>query len=890
MVRITIVAKGAATRARLAATRTAAQTGAARRAARRGAETETGSRLEAARRSAETALKEARRSADIKAREIAARMFAETQARQIRFKKLIAADKPITELFLPKKKEVPIIKKARIKKTRQRLESTAKEKGIIFLKRQELGITKTEERKLTSREKQATEDIKRAEEILGIKDSGAGFIIDPKTVPITAEESIQSAIKGRISKLNELQRQRKTEKTKRKIITLGSDIKTIKEVARRGETFALGVSSAVISNVAGIVQLPKTAKKLIDEIKEDPKKNIVGIGKRIPNVLRKEKVEFIDLYRVSPTEAVGNIAGQLVFFAGTGKVLKVVGKLGKIPAKAVRTALKGKKGTKIKLIGTQGIVGDKIITKIIFAKGKRQIGGAIGVSVVKGKKVFTQVVGKVGKVGKIRKKFIEKAVFVGREISISKSQRFKLTSQLKKIQKFRKLTKTEKQLFTRLRGKKKTIRLSRDLEGILQVGVGKIAQAPGTKLLRTTIRFPTGQLKKIQAKGLKIKDFVSFSTVFTRKDLSLIIGKTLTKKKNIVEFIGLIKGTSPKTFKSFSVGKQKLFSRALKDVVGVATATTTRSRTIIPKLSPKAKSLIIRSTGITIAKVRVIPRPIVKKQIQVLTRKTKQVSIQRVKIKTQQKQLTKQRGAIATKQKQLVKQKVTQKTKQKQKQLTRQKQSAKQKQKQLTKQRQKLLQKQKQLTKQRQKLITKFIKVPPPRLKVIIPKAKVPVGLIKRRKKRRKRIKVKPVIKQGYNVFGKHKRKFIRLNKVPLSKSQALDRGAFAIDKSTGATYKIVPVGKVKRLGKLTKGEAGHFSRTKKKYRSFRIKKGKKITLKNKYIEKRGKPRIDTRGEVKGLSLAKFAKQKGFIGKRPSKRKRKSTRRSTKRKVKRRRR
>ena len=98
-------------------------------------------------------------------------------------------------------------------------------------------------------------------------------------------------------------------------------------------------------------------------------------------------------------------------------------------------------------------------------------------------------------------------------------------------------------------------------------------------------------------------------------------------------------------------------------------------------------------------------------------------------------------------------------------------------------------------------------------------------------------MKKKVVGRLGYDVYGKHKRKFIKLSKVPLSKTQALDRGSFTVDKSTGVTFKIKGVGRVKKLGKLTKGEKGHFSRTKKKYRSFRIQKGKKITLKDKYIE-----------------------------------------------------
>ena len=138
--------------------------------------------------------------------------------------------------------------------------------------------------------------------------------------------------------------------------------------------------------------------------------------------------------------------------------------------------------------------------------------------------------------------------------------------------------------------------------------------------------------------------------------------------------------------------------------------------------------------------------------------------------------------------------------------------------------------------------------------------------LIVKRKKGKK--PVKKEARRGYNVFGKSKGKFIRLNRIPLSKAQARDRGSFAIDKSTSATFKIVAVGKRKKIGKVGKGEVGHFARTRKKFRKVKFKRKRKIAIRNKFIEKKGRPRIDTRGEKKGLKLAKFAKQRGFIGKR----------------------
>ena len=116
----------------------------------------------------------------------------------------------------------------------------------------------------------------------------------------------------------------------------------------------------------------------------------------------------------------------------------------------------------------------------------------------------------------------------------------------------------------------------------------------------------------------------------------------------------------------------------------------------------------------------------------------------------------------------------------------------------------------------------------------------------------------------GYNVFGKFRGKLIKLNKKPLSKQDAKDRMAAAIDRTTARTGKIKPVGKVKTLGTLRKGERGTFKRTKNKFRQVRIKRKKKIKLTNTFIEKKGRPLIDTRGEKRGLSLSKFRKRFGF--------------------------
>lgn len=112
-----------------------------------------------------------------------------------------------------------------------------------------------------------------------------------------------------------------------------------------------------------------------------------------------------------------------------------------------------------------------------------------------------------------------------------------------------------------------------------------------------------------------------------------------------------------------------------------------------------------------------------------------------------------------------------------------------------------------------------------------------------------------------FNVLGKSGKKFVKLNKIPFTRNDALSRGAFAIDNTTSKTFKIIPAGKSKEPGALRKGEKNYFNRNRDKLRAFKVKKGKRFEIKPKFIEKT-KFAIDTRGEKSGLTVAKFVKQR----------------------------
>jgi len=124
--------------------------------------------------------------------------------------------------------------------------------------------------------------------------------------------------------------------------------------------------------------------------------------------------------------------------------------------------------------------------------------------------------------------------------------------------------------------------------------------------------------------------------------------------------------------------------------------------------------------------------------------------------------------------------------------------------------------------------------------------------------KRKKGVsKKKPTKQQAWDAFGRPLKKFkgqkqpklIKLNKRSLSKVQAQRLGSTLADTTISRTFKIKAVkGKPKSPHLKTK------SFKKRKFRDFKIRKGKRVKLKNTFIE-RTKFLIDHSGEKRGLTL-----------------------------------
>jgi hypothetical protein len=141
--------------------------------------------------------------------------------------------------------------------------------------------------------------------------------------------------------------------------------------------------------------------------------------------------------------------------------------------------------------------------------------------------------------------------------------------------------------------------------------------------------------------------------------------------------------------------------------------------------------------------------------------------------------------------------------------------------------------------------ITGFPLVPPPR------------------KKERKRKKpTKPF--EAFDALVKVGPDFRRVNRKPLTKGDARSLGARVTDNTVAAQFKVK---KVKSKKEPVGIGDNYFERNRPKFRKFQRTKGVKRPLVDRFIERRAN-RIDTVGEVRGLSVARFLKQRrgGLVG------------------------
>ena len=523
---------------------------------------------------------------------------------------------------------------------------------------------------------------------------------------------------------------------------------------------------------------------------------------------------------------------------GGGEVLRMYA--GTVPITPAGIPVGIPKNLKVTFLGTQKMKGNKIITDIVFKVGKKRIGIAKGVTISRTKDATTIVLGKSGvravkfptqKIG-----IIKKQVFAGIEKTVSKQAKFLLRSKLKILKKIRMEIPKIK-----LPGAKTITLIRRNIKGFKQAGFGRVISAKGDKLFKAGKR----------VKGFKTSDFASISGILTKQDLSLIIGKTITTAGDKARFIGIIKGS--RGVGSLTGIQKSQYQVALKKVISVVASATTKADKV--KGLTSAQRIIV-----TQQIIKKTIEPAIVKKVAVLKPKLKPIvrpSVAPLRLKQIPKARTKRKQKVAqlSAQGQSIKQRIAQVTK------ARQKAKTKLAQRTLQKTRQRLKMRLKILTIQKQKVAAIELRlgfIPTPAqaeiLGLVIPKVK---------KKIRKPPKKPPKKPRSFHVYarplrkkGRKKPKLIRVTKRPIKKRRARDLRNYLVDTSLSRTAGLKGSGR-KPFKQTLKAPTGYASKTQKKFRKFKIVKGKKIPLRKWRVIERKRHLLDTKQEKKQITLRK---------------------------------
>ncbi len=528
-----------------------------------------------------------------------------------------------------------------------------------------------------------------------------------------------------------------------------------------------------------------------------------------------------------------------------GQVL--LGDLPLVPASAIPKGI-----TSIKFLGKQKTLKNgKVVTDIIFKTSKGNVGIAKGISVQKGSQGQSIVLGRFAKQGvkfpSTKIKLGRARSFVSVEKTLSKPVVFKLKKTMQLISRGKKL------------GNIKIIKAN--LNGLRQAGIGRSGVVRGKRFFRTSIRFPSGKISRRAIKGIDFDDFASLSNVMTKKEISIIVGNSISGKGAKARFIGIIKGTS-KAGKSFSVsGVQKQqYSKAIQKVISATSSAlaqaeqTTRG---VSKLGVLAKASNILSKSVSVRKP--ISRVITRTRIKQVTIKTpsqkiitKQVNQIKQKIKGVRTAKATQirKGLQKVKVLQVQQTKITQRTKQLQRQSVKARttQKTKQLQRQIQKQRQKVTQLQRQITKQLSRATSILNSINIRALKLIIPIIRIKIKGFKGKKLS----KSQPVFYVKEKVRGKIK----NLTPRPLTLRMAKDFLAYRLDNRLSRSGWFEPIGKSKNVVVVPKVMRGYFNKHRKKFRAFKIRVGKRKKIRNGFIEKK-KYVGDTKSEIKQLQASR---------------------------------
>ncbi len=643
----------------------------------------------------------------------------------------------------------------------------------------------------------------------------------------------------------------------------------------------LTVAGTLIGTGLAITQLPKLPAATVKALKrfiKDPK-----VIKEIPEAIARGGAEFGYLARISPTEAFVRIGTEYFIMKGTGKALKITGKLTSRVATKVSSSLKGVKVTK----------------------------RAISIpSLQKGKALTIRVSQKLG-----RGRIPDQLKFAGKRTTAVSAQADRLVNFIKKRKIIRKpirgeetLTKATKKLLKKFDDGKITAKELVDLdrrisveakkgllersffadpEGVVRKRFLRLGTEKEASLLDTLagdVTFKTSKPQILVFKDVKVQAFPKTKT-FQSITKKLKSGRALTEREagKLLEFqlkkTGKFKPLGFQTTEmeiTLSPGeiikKQKTIAHVLIDKkrVAIVQVKVVKAKSTTKKLLAKAdkgkitaselKTLrknLKKETGFTssISDSRISrPRlPLGRKSISVAIRPRRRAPKRKPVRRPPVRRPVKKPSRRAPKRK-VVRRPLKKVPKRIPKEVVRRRPPAKGVRRKVP-------------SKPRPK---KPIARPP----VALPTKKVRVKPKKKKAPQAYKVSARPLKKKGQ----KKKPKLVKVSDVPLSKGKAKDLRNLIADTSLARTAQIS-----KTRGKPGKSRlnipTGYASRTKPKFRTYRIVKGKRIPLKKgRVIERRGRL-LDTPQERQGITVRRRISQ---LQKKPTPKKRISAKRITK--------
>ncbi len=627
-------------------------------------------------------------------------------------------------------------------------------------------------------------------------------------------------------------------------------LKLGREIRLAGLTFA----GSVIGALEGIRQLPRTTVNLI----KSP-----GNIKRIPKEIKKGGVQFGQLLRVSPTEALVKVGAEIFILKGTGKLIQVTGKVTQNTFTRLSPKFKG--------------VNPKII------KFKSGTGGTTTI----------KVGGTVKKLSEPLKKQIKLA---GKKVTGVSAQADRLVNLIKTKRVIRKPIPNEANLpisIKKLLRKFDKGKINKRSFLILEKSLNQRGQS---LLERSFFADPRARFRPsrlgLRQKEASLLDILTGDFTFkSSRPQILVFEKTVIEKL-------------PKT-KKFKIIKSKLEKGK--------TLTPTESKELLrfqTKVTGKFKPIgaLTKEPEITLAQGELIKREKVVGRVIIQGKSVPIVRVKVVKATSLTKKLLSKakKGKIKTKEIKILERRLKKETgfkprlsrRRTGKRIIRARPLFRGARKPRRPRRRRIVRKPRRPTRRgrrlrrisrpsrtsrgrftrRRRIIPTTRRATPSPRGSFAPSSRLPFRPVpKSSKARTRRGKIR---RKGFNVFarplkrkkGQKRSKLIRINKVPLKKRRAKDLRNFVIDHSLSRTGRIKPT-KAKAKKPVLKVPQGFSKKTSVKFRRFKQVKGKRVKLPKGKVIERGRRLLDTRSEKRGITLRRKVAQLERESKKKSKRK-----------------